>query len=173
MSVTQGHFHNNVKRWWKAMGEEQHLGPLWSLMTLCVRKKRNKKRFFFKRWLSLNIFLCVCVWSRKHMNQSSTTICCWKYGLGKTLFSLLSAEKFQLEYSCNSSSSVLSGLHPSKNCCHKALCLNSGCVWKKCLLNKVLLLRVTLITTVTCFPWNIYWNWFSLCRLMKVSGSMQ
>ena len=57
-----GHFHNNVKRWWKEIDEEQHLGPLWSLMTLRGRGAKKGK--------SQNI-LCVtaCVLSRTEMTQ--------------------------------------------------------------------------------------------------------
>lgn len=56
------HFHNNVKRWWKEIGEEQHLGPLWTLMTLRGREKGIRG----KRWTSLNIFFSLCIRYQGH-----------------------------------------------------------------------------------------------------------
>lgn len=59
------HFPNKVGRWCKEIGEDQHLGPLWSLMT--PRGGEN---------------VCVCVVHRTEMSQKRCDHY-WKYSTGK------------------------------------------------------------------------------------------
>lgn len=174
-----GHFHNNVKRWWKEIGEEQHLGPLWSLMTLRGRGKEGGE----KDEASLNIFLSLCL-VIKDTNESE-----WRV---HPLLKIRHRQKLISYFKSSDRKSSTRGYrglklfthhlqptHPLKTAAMRPFLH----IWiqdvftKKSLplwaLNKALLLRPGPSMTMTWFPWDFYGNWLNLCNLIKVLGSKQ